>query len=47
VEWPGNAGDMLPDKRLDITLQEENGSRRITVVARGEQYSEIIEDLDQ
>lgn len=45
VEWPGNAGALLPEIRLDIALHEEEGGRRITLEAHGEQYNRIIEEL--
>ena len=45
VEWPGNAGCLLPEDRLDITLEPEGDTRRITVAARGPAHQKSIEDL--
>jgi len=33
VEWPERAGDRIPDADVRITLQIENGGRRISVAA--------------
>jgi tRNA threonylcarbamoyladenosine biosynthesis protein TsaE len=46
VEWPGNVGALLPEERLDITLEPDDGSRRITLKACGERYMRIVEDLN-
>jgi tRNA threonylcarbamoyladenosine biosynthesis protein TsaE len=47
VEWPGYAGALLPEARLDITLEHEGDLRRITLEAQGEQYQRIIEELNK
>lgn len=46
IEWPGNAGALLPEERLDITLEEtgETG-RKITVAARGARYEATLGGL--
>jgi tRNA threonylcarbamoyladenosine biosynthesis protein TsaE len=48
IEWPGNAGELLPEERLDITLTEtgETG-RKITVAARGAQYEATLRGLSR
>lgn len=46
VEWPERAKGLLPDERLDITIEDTGeGSRRITLVARGNAYESILEGL--
>jgi tRNA threonylcarbamoyladenosine biosynthesis protein TsaE len=42
VEWPGNAGELLPDERLDIEIVETGeNERRISVAPRGSRYEEL------
>jgi tRNA threonylcarbamoyladenosine biosynthesis protein TsaE len=46
IEWPGNAGALLPEERLDVTIEEtgETG-RKIAVAARGERYAAALEGV--
>lgn len=46
IEWPGNAGALLPAERLDIELEDAGGSRRrIALIPRGAKYEEMTKDL--
>lgn len=46
IEWPGNAGNMLPGERLDVELADTGDDERtITVVAHGSRYEALIEGL--
>jgi tRNA threonylcarbamoyladenosine biosynthesis protein TsaE len=46
VEWPERAQGQLPDSRLDVLIEYAGeGSRRITLSARGEVYEYILEGL--
>jgi tRNA threonylcarbamoyladenosine biosynthesis protein TsaE len=47
IEWPGNAGSLLPEERLDIEIETlgETG-RRITVQARGNRYEELMREME-
>ncbi len=47
IEWPGNAGSLLPEERLDVTLElvEDGNARQITVAARGRRYEALLEGL--
>ena len=46
VEWPGNAGSLLPEERLDVELAETgDGMRRILLAPRGLRYEELIREL--
>ena len=46
IEWPANAGLLLPEERLDVTLEPlDDGARRITVAARGDRYQTLLEGL--
>lgn len=38
IEWPQNAGEELPDWRLDITLDVSTKSRTATLAPRGEDW---------
>jgi tRNA threonylcarbamoyladenosine biosynthesis protein TsaE len=43
VEWPGNAGSLLPAERLDVEIIETGeNERRITLVPRGTRYTEML-----
>lgn len=45
VEWPGNAGALLPADRLDVTIDGAgDGVRTVTFQARGPRHQRIIED---
>lgn len=46
VEWPRNAGDLLPAERLDVTLETVgDDDRRIAMEARGAAYESIVKEL--
>lgn len=46
VEWPERAKGLLPDERLDVTIESfGESSRRITLVARGNVYESLLEGL--
>lgn len=46
VEWPQNAGELLPAERLDVTLETlEETARQVTLAGRGAQYERMIEGL--
>jgi len=46
VEWPGNAGSLLPGERLDIEIIETGEhERRITIAARGAKYEELVKGI--
>jgi tRNA threonylcarbamoyladenosine biosynthesis protein TsaE len=46
VEWPGNAGGLLPEERLDIEITETGEcGRRIAVSPRGERYVELLKGI--
>ena len=47
IEWPGNAGSLLPQERLDVTLEpaDDGAARTITVAARGRHYETLLEGL--
>ncbi len=47
IEWPGNAGSLLPEERLDVTLEltEDGNARQITVAAKGRRYEALLEGL--
>lgn len=47
IEWPGNAGSLLPEERLDVEIEtlEETG-RRIALGARGKRYEELLKGLE-
>lgn len=45
VEWPGNAGELLPAERLDVALAGEGDSRTIDLTPRGRRYEQAIEDF--
>lgn len=48
VEWPQNAGELLPPERLDVTLEtQEETERRVTLTTRGAQYEPVIEGLQE
>jgi tRNA threonylcarbamoyladenosine biosynthesis protein TsaE len=43
IEWPGNAGSLLPEERLDIEICEAGENmRKITVTPRGKRYEELM-----
>jgi tRNA threonylcarbamoyladenosine biosynthesis protein TsaE len=43
VEWPGNAGSLLPGERLDVELAETGeNERKITIVPHGTRYEELL-----
>lgn len=47
IEWPGNAGSMLPEARLDVEMEGAGDEeRRITLLARGNKYEELLKGLD-
>ena len=46
IEWPGNAGSLLPEERLDVRLEPDgDDGRSITVTARGHRYETLLEEL--
>ncbi len=46
VEWPERAAGLLPEHRLDITIEASGGdARKITFRAAGELYMRLLEDL--
>jgi tRNA threonylcarbamoyladenosine biosynthesis protein TsaE len=48
VEWPGNAGSLLPEERLDVELTDMGcDSRRITLTPRGARYEALMKELPE
>jgi tRNA threonylcarbamoyladenosine biosynthesis protein TsaE len=48
IEWPGNAGSLLPEERLDIEIGEmDENRRRITIVPQGKRYDELMKGQGQ
>ena len=48
VEWPERAAGLLPEDRLDITMEAGGGEdRKITLRAYGERYVRLLEDTCQ
>jgi tRNA threonylcarbamoyladenosine biosynthesis protein TsaE len=46
VEWPENAGALLPGERLDVELIETGETlRRITLTPHGSRYEELIKGI--
>jgi tRNA threonylcarbamoyladenosine biosynthesis protein TsaE len=46
IEWPGNAGGLLPEERLDVELTGTgDNAREITLAALGERYMNILKEL--
>ncbi len=45
IEWPGNAGDLLPADRLDVTIDGAGEEpRTITFTALGPRHQRILEE---
>lgn len=47
VEWPENAGDLLPRPDLEITLRVEQEGRRIEMAAKTENGRKCLEHMKQ
>lgn len=48
VEWPGNAGGLLPNERLDIEIAETGeNNRKITITPRGARYEELVKGMER
>ncbi len=48
IEWPGNAGSLLPADRLDVTIDGAGeGPRTITFTAQGPRHQSILEDWNK
>ena len=46
IEWPDRAGELLPDDRLDVTLEHiADTKRRIVVAATGPRTARYVEEL--
>jgi tRNA threonylcarbamoyladenosine biosynthesis protein TsaE len=46
VEWPQNAGSLLPQERLDVEITETGEARRrITLAPHGDKYKEMIKEI--
>lgn len=46
IEWPDRAGPLLPDDRLEVTLEHiADTKRRIVVAATGPRSAEFVEEL--
>ena len=48
IEWAEKINELLPEERLDITIDrcpEEEGCRQIAISPRGERYRLLIEEL--
>lgn len=48
IEWPGNAGSLLPGERMDVVLEDTGDeTRRIKLTAHGTRYDKLIKELVQ
>lgn len=48
IEWPVRAEDILPESRMDITLEHGEGDdRHITLEAHGPEYDALLEDIHE
>ena len=46
IEWPDRAGPLLPDDRLEVTLEHiADTKRRIVVAATGPRSADFVEEL--
>ena len=46
IEWPARAQEVIPDARLDITLEfGAEGERLVTLESRSSEYDRLVEDI--
>lgn len=45
LEWPERVPDALPEDRLELALEHDQGRRRATLMAQGEAASEVLAEL--